>query len=220
MIGRRGAMGRTLNIGSKLPPDGASRPGDRGIAARLRFYEALWHELARRGYRGLTVAGVARDARRSRGCFYHHFRDLHDLVVRAYRAHTESTLQFLRTSIEAGRSVQETLVDDVVRLVRGLGDLRMLAAVVELHLAGFRDETVRAAVRQDYERKTQAAARLIRLGIRRGEFRRDCDPVWEGESFYATCFGLYHVHLATRDERDLAVRVERHLHALLGRLRA
>jgi len=213
-------MSRSVHIGKRLAPDDPDRPGDRGTAARQELVSAFWLELAEHGRPGLSVANIVRRAGCSRGRLYHHFGSLDELLATAYRLHTESTLQYLRTSIEKGVSVEDALVGDVVRLIRTLRDVRLIHAILELHLEAFCNDGIHAALLQDYRRKTAEAARLIRLGMAHGEFRPDCDPDLEADTFYGTCFGIYHLHVATRDARDLATKMERQLRSLLRGLRA
>lgn len=194
--------------------------GDRGKRTREAVYQAVMVELSLHGYLGITVAGIVRRAGISRGRFYHHFRSAHDALRRAYRAHTDATVQH----IAKGSAAQEEAIEAVIR-----GDLERLAtkvatdgllrAAVELHLAASRDAAIRAVMTSDYERKIDVAASALREGIRRGEFRKNCNPREVAARIYRACFGLYLVRLSLGLTDSLSVALQRELDPIFASIR-
>jgi len=119
----------------------------------------------------------------------------------------------------AGQTVEDTIVADVVRVVRELPDQRMIVAVLELDLVAMRDPALRAYHAEDYATKRQLAEVMIREGIRRGELRADIDVEDAARFAYTGIFGIYLLHFGTGEEDDVAAKIERYLRLFFRGLR-
>lgn len=192
---------------------------ERGRQAREAFYDAVFMELAARGYQGLTVEGIVRRAGGSRGRFYHHFDNKRDALVQAYRAHTASTVSYIEEALEGGATVEQAITADIMRQLRRMPAALVLASL-EMHLLAARDAEIRDIIASDYEAKLKFCARLFQRGIDSGELRADLDPVECARLIYSCSFGVYLVHFGTGAQDSLVTKMRAKLRMIFDALRA
>jgi len=192
---------------------------ERGRQAREAYYDAVFVELAARGYQGLTVEGIVRRAGGSRGRFYHHFDNKRDALVQAYRAHTESTVCYIEEALAGGATVEQAITADVTRQLRRMPASLVLASL-EMHLMAARDNEIRDIIMKDYEAKLRFCEQLFRRGIDNGELRADVDPVQCAHFVYSCSFGVYLVHFGTGAQDSLIAKTRAKLRLLFDALRA
>ena len=191
----------------------------RASATQERIFVAFWSEVARIGYPKVTLDRVIKKAAVSKGSFYHHFRNKHHLFQCAYRAHTDRTRQHVERVFAQGQTVEDTIIGDVMRVIRELPDRRMIVAVLELDLVAMRDPSMRVYHAEDYATKRKLTERLIAEGIRRGELRADIDVPDVARFIYTSIFGVYLLHFSAGETDDVAGKVERCLRMLFAGLR-
>lgn len=187
---------------------------------KQKLFRACFEEVADRGYGALTVERVLRRAGVSKGAFYYHFKNRADLFHQAYRAHTMTTVQAIESQRRLGISIERLIIGDILRVIRSLPDRRMIPTALELAVVSFRSPEVRAVFGHDHAKKTALAESLFREGIKRGEFRRDLDPVAAAHLLYWGIFGLYLFHYALGESEDIAAKMERSLRFYFRALKA
>jgi TetR/AcrR family transcriptional repressor of bet genes len=165
---------------------------------RAQITGALVKVMARRGYDGASVAGIARAARLTPGLVHYHFKDkreillaaLRDLVAR-HHANLEARLA------EAGGDP----IDEVARFIDfhlGLGadaDPDALACWILLSGEALREPKVRAEMEKALAALTARLAGLIRRGRERRLLR--CDSVVAAASALVAAVQGYFVLTAT-----------------------
>ena len=152
----------------------------KGERTRQRVVELAAPVFNQRGYWGASLSDVMSATGLEKGGIYNHFSSKEELAVAAFEHNTEIMSQLIRDAL-AGRS---NAVDRLVAIIGAFrefaenppfpGGCPMLNTAVEADdsqprlrerarevLSGLRDDTV---------------ARIVRLGIERGEIAADADP--------------------------------------------
>jgi TetR/AcrR family transcriptional repressor of nem operon len=191
---------------------------ERGKQARETYYDAVFQELAARGYHGMTVEGIVRRAGGSRGRFYHHFDNKHDALVQTYRAQTQAWVRDVRDAMGRGATVEQALSGALLQLVR-VEPATLPIALLEMHLLAARDLEIRKIIASDYETKLNFTAELIRGGMQTGELRAGLDAVMCAHQLYSAVCGLCLVHFGTGCQHPLDEPVATALRLLFDALR-
>ncbi len=130
-----------------------------------------------RGFTAVSVADICAAADLKKGSFYHFFTSKLDLTMQAIDAYESEITALFRESLRPGASAREQLKAIAetfrVRLVEqcaGDGNARGCPiGNLALEMAG-RDAQLRLRLEQVFDGWRAGLARIVRLGIERGEF--------------------------------------------------
>lgn len=160
---------------------------------RQKLIERASEVLVAKGLEGASVAEMCAAAGFSRGAFYSNFESKWELAMAIYAWRVDRLIEILQSEIQRQfeeQTSKEHIVDFALQALSGLdhhgGQWQSLR--LEMHLAAERDHTLRAAVREQYERVvevlaqvlTQVQARGIRYRTNPHHLARILIAVWDG----------------------------------------
>ncbi len=191
------------------PRPSAPHPGRRErrrAETRERLFRAALRLFAERGFTATTVEDITEAADVGKGTFFNYFPSKEHVLVafgELQRGKVEQAMAAARTSREPIRKILD-------RLVRALAEEpgRSPALFRSLLIACLSSEAVRATMALNLQLGRKRLAELLAIGQKRGEVRRDLNPVELARAFQQTLFGtllFWSLELAAKPEDRLDI---------------
>jgi TetR/AcrR family transcriptional repressor of bet genes len=140
---------------------------------REQIVRATIRCLARDGYAGLTMRGVAAEAEVSQGILHYYFRDKAAMLAAAARRVTLDLDRRVATEAQGARNARERLRAVIRACLRAAVDNRDFWTVfIEFWGEAFHDRRLAAVNRQAYARARGLIGASLARGVADGEFRR------------------------------------------------
>lgn len=172
-----------------------------GRSTRTRLIEAAAELIAEEGYDRVGVLAVAQRAGMTNGAIYGNFRDKAQLLAAAI----EMRLNRVVSAVERSRREQTPPLDVIDFIARTMAldtpeaDRRL---VVEAYSAAWRDEDIRALVRERLERIETMVAGLGERARVEGELSPSVDPATLARFGVAVALGYHLIHTAGVPDPD------------------
>ncbi|MER5264676.1 TetR/AcrR family transcriptional regulator [Actinosynnema sp. NPDC002837] len=188
-----------------------SRPGGRSARVREAVLEAVYAELNRHGYAGMTVENVAERAGVHKTTVYRRWGTVDVLIADALDHTRESEWPVPDTGtlegdlIAVATEIADTFADPERRLVP-----------IAIVIAAQQSTRAQDAKRRFYAARQAEAAKVVTRAVERGELPPQADPV---ELVRLTCAPLYHRIFVTGEPVDRPT-AERSARAALAAARA
>jgi TetR/AcrR family transcriptional repressor of bet genes len=161
------------------PMGGTSNTGSR----RAQITGALVRVMARRGYDGASVAGVARAARLAPGLVHYYFRNKREILMAALETIVARHDAGLETRLAAVAGDPVSGVGAFIDFHLGLGadsDPEALSCWIQLSGEALRDPGVRSAFARAMESTADRLSAILREGVGKRVFRCEDVPAAAG----------------------------------------
>jgi len=145
--------------------DGGKRIAD--VAARL---------FARDGFKGVSMAALAREAGVSKAAIFHHYPSKEALYFQVIQAACQETTAFLRDPGREGRPADQALTEFAGYFVHHLFDHADVSQLVLRELLDAESERIRTLAEDVHGETLQRLVTLIRRGQEDGLFDAGHDP--------------------------------------------
>lgn len=184
----------------------------RGTELEHAIFEAVLEQLGARGWTGLTMEGVAAQARTGKAALYRRWQSKDDLVADALRAGLPET---------AGAPDEGDLRGDLIEMCRRMRDAMYSPSGIALR--ALLDECDRAHAEPFHELiqggvvepGKRLIADIVRRGIDRGEVRQDATGELVGDVIPAMMMYRHKVTGVELGESDIAAMVDQLMLPLL-----
>lgn len=162
-------------------------------ATRRKIVEQAAPVFVNKGLEAASVADLCAAAGFTRGAFYSNFASKTELAIAVYAYRVDQLVEVLRT--EVGRQIQRQvpvaqMLTFVLQALSGLSqEAQWQGFRLDMHLAADRDDELRHAVDQQYQRIVDAVAEVlmqvtvrgVRYRIEHTDLARILIAVWDGE---------------------------------------
>lgn len=137
---------------------------------------------ARRGYKGVSVQQIARNAHTSSGLIYYHFADKQTL----YQTLIKKSIELILFPLDEIAKLDEPAPDKIRRFIRSYLELLFkeedLVHILAHEFANLEGPMVRYVIQQS-EKAVNILAGIVREGIEAGDFK-DINPLLAGISLF------------------------------------
>ena len=178
---------------------------------RQQLFMAALEVVGEKGYHATRVSDIVERAGLSKGAMYHQFKSKRELFISMFREMMEG---YRDRMLEAMEQMEEA--EAIFRLTYDEfaahfeASPAMAKGMMEFYFIAMREEEVRATFLAMYQELVDAAAGIIELGVKNGEFAADIDPHETAWTFFTAGDGLVLVHLGL-DQADKGFATCRHL---------
>jgi AcrR family transcriptional regulator len=168
----------------------APKQQSRGLRSRREIVSVAIDCFSRRGYQGTSIDRIARAAGVTKGALYYHFKDKEALLFGALddriggfeRVVVERITQ-LKDPVAALYAVADICVEQASRSNHRRFLLTLMVEAFDTH------PVLSERFRQMMRRFRDFLADTVRIGQRRGAFRKDADPLLAAQLFVAGLVG-------------------------------
>jgi TetR/AcrR family acrAB operon transcriptional repressor len=167
-----------------------ARPQQRGADSRRELISIAIDCFARDGYHATSIDRIARAAGVTKGALYYHFRDKEALLfgalddrVSGFEQRVVERVTRLKDPVAALYAVGEICVEQATRSNHRRFLLTLMVEALDTHPA------LSERFRQMMKRFREFLANTVRIGQRRGAFRKDVDAALAAQLFVAALVG-------------------------------
>ncbi|WP_274654420.1 TetR/AcrR family transcriptional regulator [Paenibacillus humicola] len=140
---------------------------------RAEIVEAAKRVFIRKGYQAATMKDVVEESGMSRGGVYLYFSSTEDMMLEIVAESEEEDEQWVRTALESGGSVWESLKELFYRVEQEAERISetMIPATIEFFVIARQSGKFAGLMQQRYERAVRLLGELVKRGVETGEFR-------------------------------------------------
>ena len=167
-----------------------ARPQQRGGDSRRELISVAIDCFARHGYHATSIDRIARAAGVTKGALYYHFRDKEALLfgalddrVSGFEQRVVERVTSLKDPVAALHAVGAICVEQATRSNHRRFLLTLMVEALDTHPA------LSERFRQMMKRFREFLANTVRIGQRRGLFRKDADAALAAQLFVAALVG-------------------------------
>jgi len=143
---------------------------------RLAILDAAAQLIAERGYHAVRIADIARTARTSTGSVHYYFPGKNDVLTRALRHAVSRAFDRQGAELRKIDSAYERMLRLIDMQLPRIGQVRDEWSIwMQYWAEAIIRPQLRPAHNEFYARWREAVVRIVQLGQRQGEFRKDAD---------------------------------------------
>lgn len=150
--------------------------GNAGVDGAQRIAEVAARLFARDGFKGVSMAALAREAGVSKAAIFHHYPSKEALYFQVIQTACRETTAFLRDPGREGRPADQGLIEFAGYFVHHLFDHADVSQLVLRELLDAESERIRTLAEDVHGETLQRLVTLIRRGQEDGLFDPGHDP--------------------------------------------
>jgi len=170
---------------------------------KRQIVTAAWECFADKGYKETTIRDIARKLKLSTGIIYCHFKgkaDILEAVQECGRTNTEDVLDRIALEKTTPEAVRE-IIRAVALQMPVASRRRNAKAAIHLWAEAIKKTSYRRIYIKQYRLVERAISRIVSEGVKRGELRKEINPVAFAAYLLAVISGLQ-VQLVLNDVLD------------------
>ena len=173
--------------------------GKKGDATRKRILDAAQQLILSYGYSGMSLDQLIRQLDMTKGAFFHHFKNKHDLARTLIQRYSDDGVTLFKTTLARAKAYSDDPLQQLMLVIRqyeeifqGLSepyDGCLLAAYV-YELRQFDDE-IKALVTMEFELSRDELTKLLRTVAQKYPPRREVDLTSLADGFMVLFEGAF-----------------------------
>lgn len=173
--------------------------GRKGEDTRKRILDAAQQLILSHGYSGMSLDQLIRQLGMTKGAFFHHFKNKHDLARTLIQRYSDEGVTLFRTALARAKTYSDDPLQQLIIVIRQYEEIFqalsepydgcLLAAYV-YELQQF-DEEIRELVNTEFELSREELTKLLRAVVRKYPPTREVDLTSLADGFMSLFEGAF-----------------------------